>query len=230
MIKNRLIQLIYRSIFLALELIGIVQSFGLLYGQTPNLDCLVYYTNLSNYLCFIVTLIVLISTYKHLIKGEMKGNNTIINKLKFYTVIIILVTFLVYNILLTDNMFGEGWNSLGNLLLHIICPLLFIFDFILFDKHHQIKWYDCLLCTILPLIYVIIILIRGHFLPQDYNGTIYPYFFLNVNEIGIGKVLLWVLILLVVFIAIAFIFYLYDKLEIKDKKLKFYIKDSETRE
>ena len=105
MIKNRLIQLIYRVIFVSLSFIGTLNSFGLL-GGTINLDCLVYYTNLSNYLCFIVMFIVVVSTYKHIKNGDLTGNNTIINKLKFYSTIIILVTFLVYNILLTDNMFG----------------------------------------------------------------------------------------------------------------------------
>lgn len=224
MINNRITHLIYRSIFLALELIGIINSFGLLDGGKPSLDCLVYYTNLSNYLCFIVMLIVVISTYKHLKNGEIKGNNTVIIGLKFYTTIIILVTFLVYNILLTDNMFGPGWNSLGNLLMHIVCPLMFVLDFFLFDKHHSLKWYDPLCSALLPLLYVVVILIRGQILPADYNGTIYPYFFLNVAEIGIGQVLLWVFILLLVFIVIGYIFYLYDKLEIEDHKLKFYLK------
>ncbi len=224
--KNRLAQLVYRAIFLGLAFLGIIQSFGLLADGTPSLDCLVYYTNLSNYLCFIVMLIVFIRNYKLVKKGEMTGNNDIIVKLKFYTTIIILVTFLVYNILLTDNMFGPGWNGLGNLLMHIVLPLMFLFDFILFDKHHTLNWYDCLLCTVLPLIYVVVILIRGSLLPSDYAGTIYPYFFLNVSEIGLGAVLLWVLVLVVAFIAIAFIFYLYDKIEIEDKKIKFSIKNS----
>ena len=125
MIKNRLIQLIYRVIFVSLSFIGTLNSFGLL-GGTINLDCLVYYTNLSNYLCFIVMFIVVVSTYKHIKNGDLTGNNTIINKLKFYSTIIILVTFLVYNILLTDNMFGRVFDTfkykLSNLLrFYILC-------------------------------------------------------------------------------------------------------------
>lgn len=224
MIKNRITQLIYRSIFLTLSFIGMLDSFGLLEHQTPGIDCLVYYTTLSNLLCFGVMLAVFISTLKHINKNELIGNNTCIPHLKFYSTIIILVTFLVYNILLTDNMFGSGWNSIGNLTKHILCPLLFVFDFLLFDEHHTVSWYDPLLCTILPLIYVIFILIRGALLPSDFTGTIYPYFFLNVNEKGYLGVFLWVLVLVVVFIAIAYVLYFYDKIEIENKKIKFYIK------
>ena len=224
MIKNRIAQLIYRSIYVGLGFIGVLSAFGLLYGSSPNLSNLIYYTNLSNYLCLIVTIIVLVDTYKHIKKGELYGHNTSIKQLKFYSTIIILVTFLVYNILLTDNMFGDGWNALGNLLLHILLPLLFLFDFFLFDEHHSLKWYDPLLSTILPLIYVAFILIRAQCLSADYTGTVYPYFFLNVDNLGIGMVFVWVIILLLIFIAIGYIFYLYDKLEIKDGKIKFNIK------
>lgn len=225
MFKNRLAQLVYRTIFVALEFIGILNSLGMFYGGYFSADIFVYYTNLSNYLCFVIMIIVLVYTYRHLNNNELLGHNDKIVKIKFYATIIILVTFLVYNVLLTDNMFGEGWNSIGNLLFHIVCPLLFVFDFFLFDKHHSLKWYDTLLCTVLPLIYVVIILIRGAILPSDYSGTIYPYFFLDVNELGLGGVVVWVLILLVVFIAISFIFYLYDKITIEDKKIRFYIKE-----
>lgn len=92
-----------------------------------------------------------------------------IRKIKSLTTIDILVTFLVYNFVLCDNMFEKGFNSLGNLTRHIICPLMFVNDFILFDMHHKLKWYDALLCTILPLIYVFFIFIRSAFLSSSYE-------------------------------------------------------------
>lgn len=224
MIKNRLIQLIYRMIFLTISFIGIIESFGLLNTQELNTDCLNYYTILSNILCFIVMIPIVINTCKHLRNNELYGDNEVLVKLKFYTTIIILVTFVVYNFILVDNMFQSGWNNIGNLIKHIVCPLLFFFDFLLFDKHHQINLYDCILTVILPLIYVAYILIRGSLLPSDYSGTIYPYFFLNVDEIGYLKVFMWVGILVVAFICVAFVLYLYDKIEIENKKITFDLK------
>jgi hypothetical protein len=46
---------------------------------------------------------------------------------------------------------------------------------------------------------------------------IYPYFFLNLAELGVAGVLKWVAILFVGFIALGYIFYAVDKL-IKSKK------------
>lgn len=225
MVKNKIAQLLYRSIFITLSFLGLMESFGLFAGQNFGFNCLIYYTTLSNIFCFIVMIFVLRINIKELKKNKDIEKNTFLQKFKFYATIAILVTFLVYNFLLTDNMFGSGWNSLGNLTKHIVCPLLFIFDFILFDKHHQVKLIDCLLCTVLPLIYVAFILIRGALLPSSYQGTIYPYFFLNASNIGYLSVFLWVLALVAIFIVLALVLYLYDKLEIKDGKIKFELKN-----
>lgn len=223
MIRDRIAQLIYRAVFLTISVFGIIESFGLWSGQTPSLDCFLYYTSLSNFLCFGVTVTVFVSTLRHIRRGETHGCNTVIRSLKFYTTIAILVTFIVYNFILADNMFELGWNSLGNITKHIVCPLLFVFDFLLFDEHHALKWYDCLLCTILPLVYASFILIRGAVLPSDFEGTVYPYFFLD-GEIGYGGVFGWIGILLAAFLAIAAVFYLYDKVERQGKRFVFYFK------
>lgn len=221
MIKNRMTQLIYRTIFLTISVFGIIESFGLFAGQTPGLECLIYYTSLSNFLAFGVMIVVWLNTYKHLKKGENVGSNDQIISLKFYTTIIILVTFIVYNFILADNMFEEGWNNLGNITKHIVCPLMVVIDFFIFDEHHTLRWYDPLLSTVLPLIYVAFILIRGAILPANYQGTIYPYFFLNVEELGFGGVLTWVSILVVVFVVIGYLFYLWNKVYYEEHKFKF---------
>lgn len=221
MIKNRVAQLIYRVVFLTVSVFGILDSFGLYAGQTPGLECLLWYTSLSNFLCFGVMLAVTISTVKLVAKGALMGHNTVCRKLKFYATIAILVTFLVYNFLLADGIFEPGWNNLSNITKHIVCPLLFVFDCLLFDEHHSLKWHDCLLCTALPLVYVAFILIRGAILPPDYAGTVYPYFFLDAGELGYGGVAIWVSVLLVIFVVIAFFFYVYDKIEYKNGKLTF---------
>ncbi len=224
MIKNRMVQLVYRTIFLTISVFGIIESFGLFAGQNPNLECFIYYTSLSNFLAFGVMFVVWLATYQHITKGEIKGCNDKIVGLKFYTTIIILVTFIVYNFILADNMFESGWNNLGNLTKHIICPLMVVIDFILFDAKQSVRWYDPLLSTVLPLLYVAFILIRGAILPSDYAGTIYPYFFLNVKEIGFSGVLTWVSILVIAFVFIGYLFYLWDKVYLENKKFKLEFK------
>lgn len=222
MIKSRLCQLIYRCIYLGLAFFGILESFGLLAGQKPSLECMIWYTSLSNFLCFGIMIALVYTTAKHIKYNKLYGESNNVGKLKFYSSIAIFVTFIVYNFILVDNMFSEGWNNLGNLTKHIICPLMFVIDGILFDEHHKLTVLDPLKCTILPLIYVAFILIRGAFLnPETYQGTIYPYFFLDVNNLGYFGVFKWVLILVIVFIIIAYLFFFYDKFEKEEGKFSF---------
>lgn len=215
MIKNRVAQLIYRVVFLTVSVFGILDSFGLYAGQTPGFECLLWYTSLSNFLCFGVMLAVTVSTAKCVAKGETEGYSTTCRRLKFYSTIAILVTFLVYNFLLADGIFEPGWNTLSNITKHIVCPLLFVVDWLLFDERRSLKWYDCLLCTVLPLVYVAFILIRGAILPPDYSGTVYPYFFLDAGKLGYGAVAIWICALLVIFVIIAFLFFLFDRIRFK---------------
>ena len=226
MIKNRFTQLIYRVAFLTISVFGIIESFGLFAGQKPGFECLLYYTSLSNFLCFGVILAATVSTLNHLKRGETEGYNTACPRFKFYSTIIILVTFIVYNFILADNMFEPGWNNLGNLTKHIVCPLMVVIDHLLFDEHRSLKWFDCLGCTVLPLIYVAVILVRAELLPAGYSGTVYPYFFLDADELGYIGVAIWVLVLLAAFILIAFLFYLYDKIKYENGKLTFKLKNN----
>ncbi|MBQ8332900.1 MAG: Pr6Pr family membrane protein [Clostridia bacterium] len=225
MINNRVAQLIFRTAFLTFSFLGILESFGLYAGQNPGIECLVYYTTLSNLLCFFVMLAVTVSTAKYIMKGELYGYNTVCVKLKFYSTLVILVTFVVYNFILADFIFEPGWNNLGNITKHIGCPLMFVIDCLLFDRHRSLKWYDCLLCTVLPLLYCVFIFIRAALLPADYSGTVYPYFFLDAGELGVGGVAVWLAVLLAAFIVIAFLFWLYDRLEYRGGRLTFSFRD-----
>lgn len=236
MIKNRITQLSFRMVFLTFSFIGILDSFGLIAsynGQNTDINFtlgnMLFYTILSNILCFVVMLVVTISTIAHLNKNEVYGNNTKWVKMKFLTTIAIAVTFIVANFILF-GMFHQGWTSLSNLTFHVVCPLLFILDFILFDAHHQVKWYDPLLSTIIPLVYCAFIYIRALLVNHETTEVIYPYFFLNIDELGISGVIVWIIILFIAFVALAYLFYLFDKIEIENGKLKFYIKKKKIKE
>ena len=56
---------------------------------------------------------------------------------------------------------------------------------------------------------------------MNFAGTgphIYPYFFLNVDKIGIGGVFQWIGILAVAFVALGYVMYAVDKLILKYRK------------
>ena len=215
--NNKIAQIVYRTIYITLGFIGIIGSFGY-FNRSFNQDFYVMYTNLSNYFCIGVTLYLLIKNIRNKDENKISTSMSII---RFISVIMILVTFFVYNILLAkDKTISDYFFSISNLIMHLILPLMFLVDWILFNNHNNSKWYYPFLSTILPLIYVAFILIRALILGNSYSGTLYPYFFLNVERLGLGGVTLWVIILVVFFVALGYILFMFDRFKTIKEKLK----------
>ncbi len=221
------IQMVYRIVFCCISALGVILSIHFFTLDTDLVteyrignDFWQMYTHLSNYYIFIIGVIVCAATVKRVFKGETRGNNEVVQTLKFCGVVMILVTFLVYNILLGDLTSPSYWMNLGNLCYHVAAPILFIVDWFIFDKHKTVKILDPVKTVIMPLIYVVYILIYGAVCRANNFYFEYPYFFLNVDDLGYGGVCLWVLILLVIFAAIGYLLFVYDKLVKRDGRWK----------
>lgn len=223
--NNLLTQMIYRIVLCCVSALAVLLSFNVFYaGQGANdltWEFLKYYTNISNYFVFAVSVIVLADNVKRVRSGEKYGYNKKIKNLKFMTTVMILVTFLVYAILLGDPISVDFWRNIGNLSYHVFAPVLFILDFFLFDEHKSLSVFVPLYSLIIPLVYVVYIFI----LDAAIDGFEYPYFFLDVNDLGYGGVMVWVLILLVVFTVLGYIMWFYNRLVKVDGKWKFDLKN-----
>lgn len=218
MIKNRLTQLIFKITFLVFAFFGMLSSLGL-FNQELNTDWHVYYTNLSNFVCIIIMIVSTIDLLKQMSKGELVGLNTKHTVLRSQATIWILVTFLVYNILLGDPTTLEYWSGVGNITFHFACPLLFALDCILFDDHSKMKWWECLLTPIVPIIYIAYIYIRSAIVAHTPDNVIYPYFFFDIDTLGIKGVVIYIICLIVFFIILGFILFgLYKMVEKRKSK------------
>ena len=212
MIKNRTTQLIFQSFICAIGLIGIVASLGI-FDDVRNLrwDFYVHFTNLSNYLCIGIVLAELIQTAKK----EGDGYVSAAPFLKFIGVLAILLTFLVFNFLLAgqpDRDPQDNWR-VRSICFHVILPIMYVLDWLLFYEHRKVKWYYPLASVIFPLIYIVFVYTRAAIV--NFNPEVpylYPYFFLNLDTLGIAGVAKWVAILFVGFIALGYIFYGIDKI------------------
>jgi hypothetical protein len=225
MIKNRTAQLIYQTIYCTLAFVGCIASLGIFDDITLiRWDFYVYFTNISNFLCFGVMLAGLIQTAK-------KKEDSFVSAapmLKFIGILGILLTFLVFNIMLAgaaDRAPQLNWR-IGSLTFHVVLPIMYIADWFLFYERKQSKWYYPIASVGFPLAYAIFLLIHAAILKFDSSiliptGTaplIYPYFFVNLETQGKDGVLMWIAILAVVFIAVGFAFYGLDRIESKKNK------------
>ena len=215
MIKNRTIQLIFQTAFCTLGILGIIASFGI-FNYEFRSDFYVHFTNLSNYLCIGIVFAELIQTAKKKTDSYVSAAPF----LKFIGVLAILLTFLVFNILLAgqpDRDPQANWR-ISSISFHVILPIMYVFDWMLFYEHKKVRWFYPLASVIFPLVYVVFIYVRAAILGFNPDVPyIYPYFFLNLETQGIAGVARWVAILFVGFIALGYVFYGIDKL-IKSKR------------
>ena len=224
MVKNRYIQLGVRIFILAVFVAGTILSLGAL-NPAPN--WYVYYTNISNYFCMFVVLAEVIFTGVKLARHQTKGFNDVHPGVKFAALIDIFVTMFLYNILLVDatsNIFTiTYWKDIYCVLFHLVCPLLFFVDWLLFHEHGTVKWHYPFFVLILPLLYVAYILIRGSILKRIGAQSwqiIYPYFFLDINSLGYGKTALWIAVLVAIFLALSYLIFLLDNIKNFKERMK----------
>ena len=219
MIKNRTAQLIFQTIYCTLGLVGCVASLGIFDNiNVIRWDFYVHFTNLSNFLCIGVMFGALIQTAK---KKE-DSYVTVAPMLKFISMLGILLTFLVFNIMLAG---AEGrdpqanWR-IGSLVCHVVLPIMYIADWFLFYERKNCKWYYPVASIGFPLAYVTFLLIQAVILkfdssiliPTTTTPLIYPYFFVNLDTQGVAGVLMWIGILSAAFVLVGFLFLGLDKL------------------
>jgi hypothetical protein len=223
MIKNRTAQLIYQTVYCTLALVGSVACLGIFDDiKLFRWDFYVYFTNLSNFLCFGVMLVALIQT----IKRKEDGYVTATPLLKFIGMLGILLTFLVFNFVLAgaaDRNPQLNWR-IGSICFHVVLPLMYIADWFLFYERKKCTWKYPIASISFPLGYAIFLLIHAAILGFDTSiltptGTtlIYPYFFVNLETQGVPGVLMWIAILSVAFVAMGFGFYGLDRISKKQK-------------
>ena len=219
MIKNRTVQLIFQTIYCTLGFVGFIASLGI-FDDISNIrwDFYVHFTNISNFFCLGVMLTALIETAKKKEDSYVTASPV----LKFIGMLGILLTFLVFNIMLAG---AEGrdpqanWR-IGSLCFHVVLPIMYIADWFLFRERKKTKWHYPLVSICFPLGYAIFLLVQAIILkfdssiliPTTTTPLIYPYFFVNLDNLGVSGVLVWVAILAVAFAAVGFLFFGIDRL------------------
>ena len=134
-----------------------------------------------------------------------------------------MLTFLIFNIALGPGRKPHENFTFESIALHVILPILFVGDWILFYERKKTNWKYPIYSLILPFAYFVYIIIHAAILKFDtsiialngYTPLIYPYFFLNFEELGIPGVLMWLGIVLSLILGIGYILFGIDRIEKK---------------
>ena len=215
--KNRNAQLIFQSFYVALAAVACVGSIGF-FDMKFYRDFYIYFTNISNYLCAGIMIAELIQT-----AGKKNDSYvTAVPRLHVISMLGLVLTFLIFNILLAhDPARDPALNyKVECILCHIILPIMFVADWVIFYEHGKINWKLPLLSAIFPLLYLVYVFLHAALWKFDssimnYAGTdpiIYPYFFLNPEKMSKSGIITWIFALLAGFIVMGYLFMLADHL------------------
>jgi hypothetical protein len=139
---------------------------------------LIFFTILSNILVAISLTIILIKPGSHAGRFFAKPSSSAA------TAMYIFIVGLVYNIILRSLWQPQGLQRVADELLHVAVPLLYMLYWLLFAKKKSLQWMDAVKWLAFPAVYLIYAMLRGGI--EDF----YPYPFIDVKQLGAGRVAL----------------------------------------
>lgn len=222
-INNRIVSLIYREIALLLSFFAIIYDFGILQGSFKTYNFF-YFTVISNIFCMGLFLSLFIKTIIDIKKDGIHGYTSISAHIKGEITISIILTMSVYHFILIPYALKlNPYETLKpiDVILHYFIPIITVFDWILFDEKKRFKWYDPIIWTIGPYLYILFVYIQANFgLIEKLNSSMskYVYIFLDIGKLGIQKVTENIIWLTVIFVIVGYLIYGIDRIKISNSK------------
>jgi len=165
------------------------------------------FTNLSVILSFFYYLLNLI--YYSFYKEE----NFLLVTCKHYITFYMLVVMLVYHFVLVPNekrkKTANRCYSLSSNVAHIILPCLLFLDWFFFTEHQKLSIFTLILSLLYPIFYCCLVFYKGIKKTGKvfaHSSTHYPYFFLDIELLGLKKVIMTVIILLIILFLLGYLF------------------------
>lgn len=195
----------WKGIVFLSAMAGVLLQCGI-FSSKPDFSVLNYYTLMSNILCAVYFLPAVFYTLNN-------PGKTMLPQFKGALVMCITVTGLVYHFMLAGKFEMQGTLLISNILLHYVVPLMTVLDWILFDRKGYYNRYSPFLWLIAPLAYFLYVIVRvagGAFLGP--YGSKYPYYFMDIDVLGFGTVMLINLAMAVFFVILGYIIVWIDHL------------------
>lgn len=115
-------------------------------------------------------------------------------------VVYMFIVGFVYNTVLRNIWSPTGRDRVADELLHVVMPLLCLLYWIFVAPKKGLQWKHAFYWLSFPAFYVAYALVRGS------TEGFYPYFFINLDKLGVAKVFLNSTILLAAFVVIGLLF------------------------
>ena len=182
--------------FIAVILYIAVATYGCFSSWLYGTRFFLYFTNLGNLYC----LALMVNELVRLLRR--KPISLPLMQWEFGGLISILVIGAVYNFLLGNPASADYWANKPSVCLHLITPILYAIYFFSTRPVRKVTVGGIQSSILLPYLYIAFIYTR-HLITGD---QWFPYFFLDINRIGWGGALGWIIALTVVFVLTGIIF------------------------
>jgi hypothetical protein len=194
-----------KTVSITYKIIGaILVAYGIainLVGSTNMLELMSYFTMISN-----LMVVAVLSLAALVLLKVIKIDEPLFRKLKGATIVATILMMVVYNFILIQylriNIPSYEIYSIKDIFIHFISPIIILLDYLLFDEKGLFEYRDAFSFLNYLLVYFVYLivyeLLGGRFIISGVE-TIYPYFFLNIEEQGIWLTLLNILMIGLVF-------------------------------
>lgn len=158
-----------------------------------------YFTILSN------ILVALALTAPAVAPNSRLGRWSLSESVRAAVTMYIVVVGVVYHFLLAPIWNPQGWSLVANNLLHYVMPIAFAVDWLVFTPKGRLRWVD-------PARWLVVVLIYGGWtlLHGKLSGW-WPYWFVDVDRLGLGKTAVYFAGLLVFFLIVGLIVVAIDR-------------------
>ena len=194
-----------KSVSITYKIIGaILVAYGIainLVGSTNMLELMSYFTMISN-----LMVVAVLSLAALVLLKVIKIDEPLFRKIKGATIVATILMMVVYNFILIQylriNIPSYEIYSIKDIFIHFLSPIIILLDYLLFDEKGLFEYRDAFSFLNYLLVYFVYLIVYeflgGRFIINGVE-TIYPYFFLNIEEQGIWLTLLNILMIGLVF-------------------------------
>ena len=197
-----------KAIILAITIVGWITLAVRLYLRISENNFSVFESTIQffSYFTILTNLFVTLYCTNQLLKPK-EMNTSVLDKPETLTAltVFILIVGLVYHVALKPIWNPEGIQMILSEIHHTVVPLGTFVLWLISDNKKTIELKSLLKWLLYPVIYILFVWIRGSF------SNFYPYPFLDVQNLGIGKVLTNGLFLLAVMTLFLIGFYFIGK-------------------
>lgn len=198
--------LVWRGLFALAGWGALALQYGLMITGNPDmgvgaltLNFFSFFTILTNVLVAVALTLPVVGAGTRL--GRRAGSEGVRAGVTMYAVVV----GLVYHFLLHATWAPQGWALIANILLHYVMPAAILLDWLLFTPKGRLRWIDAPKWLAFPLIY------GGWTLVHGYAAGWWPYWFVDVPTLGLGKAALYFAGLLVFFLIVGLLVVTIDR-------------------